>query len=41
MMKRESIEIYYTTEFNNEDEGPFLKEERDLIQNIGSLIPDI
>ena len=33
-----SIEIYYTTEFNNENEGPFLKEERDLIQNIASLI---
>jgi hypothetical protein len=32
------IEIYYTTEFNNEDEGPFLKEERDLIQNLASLI---
>jgi hypothetical protein len=33
-----SIEIYYTTEFNMENEGPFLKEERDLIQNIGSLL---
>ena len=33
-----SIEIYYTTEFNVENEGPFLKEERDLIQNIGSLL---
>jgi len=33
-----SIEIYYTTEFNAETEGPFLKEERDLIQNIGSLL---
>jgi hypothetical protein len=33
-----SIEIYYTTEFNTENEGPFLKEERDLIQNIGSLL---
>lgn len=33
-----SIEIYYTTEFNIENEGPFLKEERDLIQNIGSLL---
>src|SRR5674476_1128653 len=32
------IEIYYTTEFNAETEGPFLKEERDLIQNIGSLL---
>jgi hypothetical protein len=32
------IEIYYTTQFNNENEGPFLKEERDLIQNIASLL---
>ena len=33
-----SIEIYYTSEFNAENEGPFLKEERDLILNIGSLL---
>jgi|WetSurMetagenome_2_1015567.scaffolds.fasta_scaffold00015_29 CheY-like chemotaxis protein len=33
-----SIEIYYTREFNIESEGPFLKEERDLIHNIASLI---
>jgi hypothetical protein len=33
-----SIEIFYTTQFNAESEGPFLKEERDLIQNIGSLL---
>jgi hypothetical protein len=33
-----SMEIFYTTEFNAENEGPFLKEERDLIQNIGSLL---
>jgi hypothetical protein len=33
-----SIEIFYTSEFNNEDEGPFLNEERDLIQNIASLL---
>jgi hypothetical protein len=32
------IEVCYTKEFNIEDEGPFLKEERDLIQNIASLI---
>lgn len=32
------IEIFYTREFSIEDEGPFLKEERDLIQNIASLI---
>jgi len=33
-----TIEIYYTREFREESEGPFLKEERDLIQNIASLI---
>jgi hypothetical protein len=33
-----SIEVFYTKEFSGEDEGPFLKEERDLIQNISSLI---
>ncbi len=33
-----TIEIYYTREFNIENEGPFLKEERDLIRNIASLI---
>ena len=33
-----SIEIYYTSEFNAENEGPFLKEESDLILNIGSLL---
>ncbi len=33
-----SIEVYYTSGFREEYEGPFLKEERDLIQNIGSLI---
>lgn len=32
------IEIFYTKEFKEESEGPFLKEERDLIQNIASLI---
>ena len=32
------IEIFYTKEFTLEKEGPFLKEERDLIQNIASLI---
>jgi CheY-like chemotaxis protein len=32
------IEIFYTKEFSPESEGPFLKEERDLIQNIGSLM---
>jgi hypothetical protein len=33
-----SVEVFYTREFRGEDEGPFLKEERDLIQNIASLI---
>lgn len=33
-----SIEIFYLTEFRIEDEGPFLKEERDLVRNIASLI---
>jgi CheY-like chemotaxis protein len=33
-----SIEVCYTKEFNKENEGPFLKEERDLIQNIAGLI---
>lgn len=33
-----NIEVYYTNEFREEFEGPFLREERDLIQNIGSLI---
>jgi CheY-like chemotaxis protein len=33
-----SIEVFYTTRFKNEDEGPFLKEERDLIENIANLI---
>jgi CheY-like chemotaxis protein len=32
------IEIFYTQEFPDEYEGPFLKEERDLIQNISNLI---
>jgi len=36
--KKGSIEVYYLKEFSNEDEGPFLKEERDLIVNISSLI---
>ena len=33
-----TIELYYKTEFKAENEGPFLKEERDLILNICSLI---
>jgi CheY-like chemotaxis protein len=33
-----TIEVYYTTAFRDEDEGPFLKEERDLIQNLANII---
>ena len=33
-----SIEIYYTKSFPNADEGPFLKEERDLITNLTNII---
>src|SRR4030042_7071225 len=33
-----TIEVYYTREFTLETEGPFLKEERDLIRNIASLV---
>ncbi len=33
-----SIEVYYTSEFRAESEGPFLKEERDLIRNIAGLL---
>ncbi|MBN1131728.1 MAG: pyruvate, phosphate dikinase [Bacteroidales bacterium] len=33
-----SIEIYYLKEFAEADEGPFLKEERQLIDNIASII---
>ncbi len=33
-----SIEVFYTTQFKDEVEGPFLKEERDLIQNITNII---
>ena len=32
------IEVYYTREFPDMDEGPFMKEERDLINNISALI---
>jgi DNA-binding NarL/FixJ family response regulator len=32
------IEVCYTTKFRDEKEGPFLKEERDLIQNIANII---
>ncbi len=33
-----TIEVFYTKEFSIHDEGPFLKEERNLIMNIASLI---
>ncbi|MCD4678760.1 MAG: hypothetical protein K8S00_00080, partial [Bacteroidales bacterium] len=33
-----SIEIYYTKEFPFADEGPFLKEERNLLQNLANII---
>lgn len=36
--KNGSIEIYYSKEFEVEDEGPFLSEERDLLLNLSSLI---
>ena len=39
--ERGSIEIFYTTEFNNENEGPFLKEERSLINVIAERIGEI
>ncbi len=32
------IEVYYTKKFATLDEGPFLKEERDLIRNIAELL---
>ncbi len=32
------IEVFYTSQFSDEVEGPFLREERDLIQNIASLL---
>jgi hypothetical protein len=32
------VEVYYTREFAEMDEGPFLREERNLISNISSLL---
>jgi len=32
------VEVFYTKPFPEEDEGPFLKEERDLIINLANLI---
>ncbi len=36
--RRGSIEVFYTQEFPQADEGPFLKEERNLLVNIAKLI---
>lgn len=36
--KRGTLEIYYTRRFPDLDEGPFLKEERQLLINLASLI---
>ena len=33
-----TIEVFYSREFPQNDEGPFLKEERNLIRNMASLI---
>ena len=36
--KKGSIEIFYLKEFPDADEGPFLKEERNLLVNLANLI---
>jgi hypothetical protein len=36
--KEGAIEVYYLKKFQDEDEGPFLIEERNLINNIASII---
>ena len=36
--KKGTIEVYYLKEFPQEDEGPFLKEERNLLVNLSNLI---
>lgn len=36
--KTASLEVYYSKEFVQLDEGPFLHEERELILNIGNLV---
>ncbi len=33
-----TIEVFYTTKFSQASEGPFLQEERDLIQNIAGIL---
>ena len=39
--KSGQIEIFYLKQFPKEDEGPFLKEERDLLNNLSVLISGI
>ena len=36
--KEGKIEVYYLQKFKELDEGPFLKEERDLINNLASIL---
>lgn len=36
--KRGSVEVYYLQDFADEDEGPFLREERDLIDAIANVL---
>ncbi len=36
--RKGSIEVYYLKPFPEQDEGPFLKEERQLIENLSSII---
>lgn len=36
--KKGTIEIFYLEQFKDEDEGPFLKEERNLLVNISNMI---
>jgi hypothetical protein len=36
--RKGTIEIFYLKEFPREDEGPFLKEERNLLMNLSNLI---
>ncbi|KOH42722.1 PEP/pyruvate-binding domain-containing protein [Sunxiuqinia dokdonensis] len=36
--KKGSIEVFYLKQFPDEQEGPFLREERDLIRNISKLV---
>ncbi|MBS3806414.1 MAG: pyruvate, phosphate dikinase [Bacteroidales bacterium] len=36
--KEGAIEVFYTKKFSTLDEGPFLKEERDLLMNLANII---